>query len=97
MSRSSAEQQLREQLPLAAREPGGGLVEHQHLRLGGERHRERDLALLAVREVADELGELVVDRDAAGRLPRPLAHLAVACAETHRAELAAARRRRSAR
>ena len=72
------EQEVGEELALAAREPRARLVEHHHLRLGGERDRERDLALLAVRERADELGELVVDRDAAGRLTRALAHLGVA-------------------
>ena len=48
------EQEVGQELPLAAREPRARLVEHHHLRLGGERDRERDLAVLAVRERADE-------------------------------------------
>ena len=72
------EQQVGEELPLAAREARARLVEHHHLRVGGERDRERDLPLLAVGEVADELGKLVVDRDAACGLARVLAHLRVA-------------------
>ena len=43
-----------------------------------ERHRDRDLTVLAVREVADALAELVVDRDPARGLARPLAQLRVA-------------------
>ena len=83
------EQQVGEELALAAREARARLVEHHHLRLGGERDGERDLALLAVGEVADELGKLVVDRDAAGRLARVLAHVRVAVRQ-NRAKMAAA-------
>ena len=75
---AEGEQQIGEELALAAGEPRARLVEHHHLRLGGERDRERDLALLAVGEVADELGKLVVDRDAAGAARARLAHLGVA-------------------
>ena len=56
------------------REPGRRLVEHQDFRLGGERHRERDLPVLAVRQRADELAKLVVDcdlpRGETGKLPQ---------------------------
>ena len=53
------EQEIGQQLPLAPRKPRRGLVEHERLRLGRERHRDRDLPVLAVREGADELAELV--------------------------------------
>ena len=64
-----AEQELGQQLTLAARQAGRRLVEHERLRLSGERHRDRDLAVLAVREVADQLAELVriATRPAASR------------------------------
>ena len=75
---SSVEEKLGEEDSLAAGQPRGRLVEHQHAGLGCERHRDRHLAMLAVREVADALAELVVDRDAACGLPRPLSHLPVA-------------------
>ena len=71
------EQQVRQQRSLASREAGRGLVEHQDLRVGRERHRERDLAVLAVRERADELVELVGDCDATRGRARPLAELLV--------------------
>ena len=84
-----AEQELGEELALAAREPRRRLVEHERLRLGGERHRDRDLAVLAVGERADELAELVRDRDSAGRLARALADRPLAPREQHRAQPAA--------
>ena len=49
--------------------PEAGSSSISRLRLGGERHRERDLPVLAVRERADELAELV-DRWPPGRPPR---------------------------
>ena len=64
ISRSSAEQEFRQEHALSAREAGGRLVEHQQLRVRSERHRDRDLPVLAVREGADELAELGVDRRA---------------------------------
>ena len=74
---SGGEQQIRQQRSLASREAGRRLVEHQDLRVGRERHRERDLAVLAVRERADELVELVGDCDATRGRARPLAELLV--------------------
>ena len=50
MSTIEREQEIRQQLPLAARQPRGRLVEHEDLRLRGQRHAERDLPMLAVRE-----------------------------------------------
>ena len=90
MSGSSAEQQLGQELPLAAGEAGCGLVEHQELRLGRERHRDRDLPVLAVREVADELGKLVVDRRPLGGRARPFAERLVTPRQRHRAQVAGA-------
>jgi hypothetical protein len=75
---AEGEQEVGDELPLAAREPRARLVEHHQLRLGGERDPECDLALLAVRERADDLRKLVVDRDPARRLTGALANLAVA-------------------
>ena len=89
-SSGEREQQVGEELALAAREPRARLVEHHHLRVGGERDRERDLALLAVGEVADELGKLVVDRDAA-RPSRARARASrVVAVRQHRAKVPAA-------
>ena len=75
---AEGQQEVGDELPLATREPRARLVEHHQLRLGGERDPECDLALLAVRERADDLRKLVVDRDAAGRLTGALANLGVA-------------------
>ncbi len=82
------QQELGEKDALAAREARRGLVEHQHAGLGGERHRDRDLPVLAVREVTHALAQLVVDRDAVRGLPRPLASLGIA-AEDHRSHATA--------
>ncbi len=82
------DQQIGEELPLAAGEAGGGLVEHQDLGLGGQRHASADLPVLAVRERADELGKLVVDRDAPRGLARARAVPGVA-ARDHRTKVAA--------
>ena len=49
--RGSASSRLPEARPLGDREPGGRLVEQQQPRLGGQRHRDLELALLAVRQV----------------------------------------------
>ncbi len=90
MSRVEHEQELGQELTLAAGEAGSRLVEHEDARLGGQRHRERHLPVLAVREVADELGKLVVDR----RPPRGsaglLAERAVLPRQADRAKVAVA-------
>ena len=52
--RVELQEQLRERDALAAREPRGGLVEHHQRRVDGARHADLELALLAVRERADE-------------------------------------------
>ena len=58
--------------------PGGGLVEHHQLRVGGARHADLELALLAVRERADERVQRVGQPDALGRGAGALALLALA-------------------
>src|SRR3954453_2066058 len=47
-----AEQQLGQELALARREPGCGLVEHDHLGVAGQRDGELELSLLAVGDLA---------------------------------------------
>ena len=63
-SGGSAEQELGEALALAPREAGRGLVEHHQPGLDRARHPDLELALLAVREIADERVRL-------GAEPRP--------------------------
>ena len=46
-------QQGDELAPLRRRQPGGGLVEQDQARRAGERHRDLELALLAVRQIGD--------------------------------------------
>ena len=84
------EQQVGQELPLAAREPGGGLVEHQQLRLGGERHGERDLPMLAVRERSPTSSpSLCRDGDPAGGVARALADRASLPGQDHRPQVTA--------
>ena len=64
--------------PLAAGEPGGRLVEHHESRLDGARHPDLELALLPVREVADERVRLGAEPDLLGRSTCTLATFAVA-------------------
>ena len=68
--------------------PDGGLVEHQDPGLCHQRHRERDLAVLAMGEVPHELVELVVDRNPAGGRPCPTAKLPVPLRKRDRTEVA---------
>ena len=71
------EQQLGQALALAAREPGGRLVEHHQLRIGGARHADLELALLAVGERADQRRRASRSRPTArGQLAGALAQLA---------------------
>ena len=77
------EQQLRQPLPLAEREAGGGLVEQHQLRLDGARHADLELALLAVGEVADERVGLVAEQHALGCRAGPLAGVLVLLAREH--------------
>ena len=67
------EQQLRQPLALALREPGRGLVEQHQLRLDGARHADLELALLAVGEVTHEGVGLRTEEDPVGRRPGALA------------------------
>ena len=82
------EQELRQRDPLAAREPGCGLVEHHQRRVRAARHADLELALLAVRERADERLLAALEADEAGELGRALAELAVALAQDDRAQMA---------
>ena len=75
------QQKVGEEDALAPGQARRRLVEHQHAGPRGERHRDRHLAMLAVRQVADARSELVVDRDTARCLPRPLTHFPVAPGE----------------
>ena len=73
-SAGSAEQQLREPLALAAREPRGRLVEqHQPSARRRSPSRPRAVAARRGRDRADACRELVAESDALGRLARPLA------------------------
>jgi hypothetical protein len=83
------EQELRQELPLAPGEPGGRLVEHQGLGLGRKRHGDCDLPVLAVRQRAHELSQLVGDRDLARGLASSLAGNPVATRKGDRAQAAA--------
>jgi hypothetical protein len=51
--------------------PTAGLVEHEQARLGGQRHPQLELSLLAVREGGDWRVEDVGQVDEAGHLGRP--------------------------
>ena len=90
ISRIEREQEVRQQLTFAPREPRCRFVEHESFRLGRERHRNRDLPVLAVGEGAHELSQLVGDRDLARRFPRLLADLAVLLRQEDRTKAAAA-------
>ncbi len=83
MSRSSAEQQLRQQHALPARQARRRLVQHQDSRLGSQGHGEGDLPVLAVGEIAHGGTELVVDGHAARRFARLVAHLPVPLPRGH--------------
>ena len=85
ISRVESEQEIGQQRSLASGKPGCGLVEHQDLRLGRERHRKRHLPLLPVRERPDELVELVRDGDTRRGRACSLPELRVALREDHRA------------
>ena len=76
---------------LALRHAGGGLVEQQHARLGGDRDRDLEQALLAVgqrhrlfvhdveqMEARQEIGDLVIDVVARAHPPPPVAAMAEA-------------------
>src|SRR5690606_5614314 len=59
-------------------EARGGLVEHDHLRVGDLGHRHLELALLAVRERADEGVDGAAEGDALGGDARAVEELPVA-------------------
>src|SRR6185437_13815458 len=71
------EQQIGQRDALAAREARGRLVEEHELGLGGARHRDLELALLAMGDRAHDARGPALEADGAGQLARALAHLAV--------------------
>ena len=75
--RIELEQKVCDRGPLAARESGCGLVQQHQFRVGDAGHRHLQLALLAVRERADEDSQLRGKPDLLGDLTRPLAQLDV--------------------
>ena len=82
------EQELGQERPLPAREARSGLVQHEHGRVGRQRHRQSHLPVLPVRERADELAQLRVDRAPPGRLTSALADLVVLVRHDHGPEVA---------
>ena len=81
--RIEREQQIGEHLTLAAREARGRLVEHEELRLGRERHRDRDLPMLAVREARrPQSSSLWSIATRCAACAGPLAHRPVLCGRT---------------
>ena len=75
MSRSSPSRSSVSSWRSPREKPGRRLVEHQRLRLRRERHRDRDLPVLAVGQRADDFVELVGDGHPAGRGASPLSDL----------------------
>src|SRR5262245_24057098 len=71
-------QERRHRVRLGGREPGGRLVEQEELRLAGQRQGDLELALLAVREIAHDLGLLVGQPDRVEDAPRALVKCRVA-------------------
>ena len=85
---SSCEQQLRQRDALAARQPRRRLVEHHQRRVDGARHAHLELALLAVRERADERPLAAATPDRAREVARLRAQLPVAPPQHDGAEVA---------
>src|SRR4029450_2729211 len=75
--------------PPPPRTAGGGLIDHQSLRLSGQRHRDRDLPVLAVGQRTDELVELALDCNLPRCGPSALPDAPIATGEDDRPEASA--------
>ena len=72
-----AEQQLRQPLALALRQPGRRLVEQHQLRLDCSCHAHLELALLTVREVTHQSARLRTEEHSVGGRPGALSDAAI--------------------
>ena len=80
-------QERRHRVRLGGREPGGRLVEQEELRLAGQRQGDLELALLAVREIAHDLGLPVGEPDRVEHLARAVVKRRVAVHAAMKVEL----------